>query len=1145
MRYGFWLVLVALSPLVFAGYTLNVITQGGGFVSSVPSGILCGAACMETYDAGTLIILTAMSQSGAFQGWSGACSGTQTVCTVNMDGPKLLTATFAGQTYAEYELTVVKSGDGAGTVSSDPFGITLGQIAPYDSAKFTAASQITLTASPQSGSRFDGWSGACSGTQPTCIVKMDAAQSVTATFSNSGSPTPASTPPATATIAPSTSPIPSNSPVATLLPSPKPTAGAAPTPLPQFELSIAKTGAGRGAAYVWPSGRLQQLCGSSEAKCSWTYPAGTTFSFQVIPRPDSQFQGWTGNCQGMACEITLDGPKKLTASFGLIETKSQNPQIVPIPPSGEPPVPTPPYIPRATPRPAQDGEYPLYVQINGKGTVAFPENKVVCSGYCGRNYARSSVVTLTARPETGWKFVGWGGSCINAQGPECTVTIDGSSLFISSTTVRAVFEPTLKTLAVSMTGDGSVRSSDNRIFCSTSGRIAYICAGGYPFQTTVELTAQASGESTFDRWEGACTNAQPHCSVSMDGDKTARAVFRGPPIDKTLTLSMPKEKGGAIYVMTAGPGVRIPLKECDSECSYKFKHGEKIEIEVKTYNGFQMEGYLGSCIGSGTCHLTMDADRTVAVPFYKVVTRKLTVIKPRLGTVISQNVDGIRCGPVDDRCVVNIDTRKLPILKFEGVEGDYGLFESGCTNIVKKIHSRYGLYEECNLDMAQDRTVRTKSSPEQEKHLVGMAMGWAFGRTDYPGLVEFATAEYGVPFQYALAAFRSGKGGNTALGMEKWIKDNWDAILKDTGTGQFMLDYDTDVVRQGLRKTFNPDIEAYKSKPWFKAEAAYQYAIQDTARKPFIRGYRDWQYFHRKSVAEFESHLINQKQSYYRNEGIEPFFQEPPKPTPSPKPRGAPELVELRADSDQIGKPVTITGRNLADVSGIRIDGNAVDMQRVDDEHIRLPTVRWGISPDFGMTSVLTFQIPDGRTAYMIQAHHIHPTTRNANGKEEECFGGVGPGCKGTAGKDFSGKGATNVGKRIGCLAEENGARVCYTSAGSLRHDNCCVWNPAGKWCGGPGTDGNPAEENNHNGKCVQEWHEAFWDSFWERTWTQSYRMSVAPDLSPYPSPFQRYFTLEAKGTTTLCAPAGTELRESKDAAFCCSGRLDYWKKCQ
>lgn len=89
-------------------------------------------------------------------------------------------------------LSVSKSGSGSGTVTSNPAGINCGTTC---SASFEMNSQVTLTASPNSGSVFGGWSGDCSGTNTTCTLTMNSNKSVTAIFNSSGGgPTPTSPP---------------------------------------------------------------------------------------------------------------------------------------------------------------------------------------------------------------------------------------------------------------------------------------------------------------------------------------------------------------------------------------------------------------------------------------------------------------------------------------------------------------------------------------------------------------------------------------------------------------------------------------------------------------------------------------------------------------------------------------------------------------------------------------------------------------------------------------------------------------------------------------------------------------------------------------------------------------------------------------
>lgn len=77
-----------------------------------------------------------------------------------------------------YALAVNKAGTGSGKVTSSPAGINCGATCTAD---FPFHESVTLTASPASGSAFNGWSGACTGTG-SCMVQMTAAQSVTAAF---------------------------------------------------------------------------------------------------------------------------------------------------------------------------------------------------------------------------------------------------------------------------------------------------------------------------------------------------------------------------------------------------------------------------------------------------------------------------------------------------------------------------------------------------------------------------------------------------------------------------------------------------------------------------------------------------------------------------------------------------------------------------------------------------------------------------------------------------------------------------------------------------------------------------------------------------------------------------------------------------
>ncbi len=157
--------------------TVNKAGTGSGTVTSAPPGIDCGATCTANFGSNTMVTLTAAAATGStFAGWSGSgCSGTG-VCVATMDTAKSVTATFTLNTFA---LTVNKAGTGSGTVTSAPAGINCGSTC---TASFGYNTTVTLTAVAGTGSTFTGWTGSgCSGTG-ACVVTMNTAKSVMATF---------------------------------------------------------------------------------------------------------------------------------------------------------------------------------------------------------------------------------------------------------------------------------------------------------------------------------------------------------------------------------------------------------------------------------------------------------------------------------------------------------------------------------------------------------------------------------------------------------------------------------------------------------------------------------------------------------------------------------------------------------------------------------------------------------------------------------------------------------------------------------------------------------------------------------------------------------------------------------------------------
>lgn len=168
------------SSTVYATFTqqwlLSVTKAGGGSGTVTGNGLDCGATCTSLLDADTAVSLTATPANGSFfTGWTGDCSGTAT-CDTTMTAARSVTATFVPPTQL---FSLVVTATGGGVVTSSPKGINCGR---QCSDSYTAGTSVTLTVKPSKKYVFQEWTGACSGTAPSCTVSMLSDQTVGATF---------------------------------------------------------------------------------------------------------------------------------------------------------------------------------------------------------------------------------------------------------------------------------------------------------------------------------------------------------------------------------------------------------------------------------------------------------------------------------------------------------------------------------------------------------------------------------------------------------------------------------------------------------------------------------------------------------------------------------------------------------------------------------------------------------------------------------------------------------------------------------------------------------------------------------------------------------------------------------------------------
>jgi hypothetical protein len=173
--------LASLSPntATAGGQAFTLTVNGSNFVSG---GSVLWNGVPRTTTFGSVTQVTAAIPAADI-----ATAGTAQVSAMNSgsSASNALPFTIAAAV-PKNTLRVTKSGTAPtrGTVTSSPAGISCGNTC---SAAFANTSSVTLTATTNGNGVFAGWSGAdavaagCTGTGP-CMVKMDAARSVSATF---------------------------------------------------------------------------------------------------------------------------------------------------------------------------------------------------------------------------------------------------------------------------------------------------------------------------------------------------------------------------------------------------------------------------------------------------------------------------------------------------------------------------------------------------------------------------------------------------------------------------------------------------------------------------------------------------------------------------------------------------------------------------------------------------------------------------------------------------------------------------------------------------------------------------------------------------------------------------------------------------
>jgi len=94
----------------------------------------------------------------------------------------------------------------------------------------------------------------------------------------------------------------------------------------------------------------------------------------------------------------------------------------------------------------------------------------------------------------------------------------------------------------------------------------------------------------------------------MDGNKSVTATFNTTTTSYTLTVT--KSGTGSGTVTSSPSGIN-----CGSQCSASFTQGTSVTLTATASAGSTFAGWSGACSGTGTCFVTMDANKSVTATF--------------------------------------------------------------------------------------------------------------------------------------------------------------------------------------------------------------------------------------------------------------------------------------------------------------------------------------------------------------------------------------------------------------------------------------------------------------------------------------------------------------------------------------------------
>lgn len=480
-------------------------------------------------------------------------------------------------------LTVKVHGDGHVTSDDDQIDCPDECTATYD------GETVTLTAHPDSGNTFAGWSGDCDGTS-TCVLEMDVSHDVKATFNPSCEGDCGDGNELTVEV--------DGEGHVTAGGGGGGGGGGGPPPL-DIELAIDTTGS-MGASIEQAQEDAKTLVTDVEAQ----FP-GTLFA--VVQFKDS-----------------FDTPEyellqAMTSDADLIDAA-----IDTLSPSG-------------------GGDAPEAYNL------VF-QNSVTDSATGWRSNSRKLVIVIGDAEPHGAGTAGFAGCADTSADPHglntATVlasmkTNERTLIMVRQATTASTTLECYESLAKAAFDDGAAQDGGDDLIGVIEDLIGGVapppggggidcpkdCSEVYFHEEHVTLQAKPSKGWVFDHWGGACEGTGA-CAVHMTKDRHVTAVFRprsGPrpkPNPNPQPQSQPQQQqqtfGLSVQVTGDGSVASSPGGiDCSGGCDGQFAQGTKVVLVPFAHAGSTFVSWSGDCSGAGVCIVTLDGNKSVRATFTK------------------------------------------------------------------------------------------------------------------------------------------------------------------------------------------------------------------------------------------------------------------------------------------------------------------------------------------------------------------------------------------------------------------------------------------------------------------------------------------------------------------------------------------------